>query len=169
LPDRRDDAVWAKVRNLTADFKGVKQVGAHSSQYKTLERPVKLAKEIVALAAQHSKRAAAASWKQKMAAELEIDAESSEEVDDEERDGAPARAADKGERVRSAAGARLPVQLVGLEKELNAALLALNNSTSAAFRDGSLAASNCTKARLKGPLVGGRQQLDDIRKRLAPA
>ncbi len=147
------------MRNFTADFKGVKQVGAHSSQYKPLQRPVKLAKEMVALAAQHSKRAAAASWKQKMAAELEIDPEPSEEVGDEDLDAAAARPADK----------RLAVQLGGLEKELNAALLALTNSTSAAVGDGSLVASNSTKAQRKGPLVGGRQQLDGIRKRFSRA
>lgn len=38
LADRRDDAQWTRVRNLTADFKGVKQVGAHSSQVCTIAR-----------------------------------------------------------------------------------------------------------------------------------
>ena len=95
LADRRDDKMWAKVRNLTGDFAGVRQVGAHSSQFKSLQRPVKLARKLVASAAQQSKRASEQSWKAKMAEELEIVVDSEGDAASDEAGGAPAAASER--------------------------------------------------------------------------
>jgi len=59
----------------------MKQVGAHSSQFKPLQRPMALAKKLVALGAQSNTLAKEQSWKENMAAELDIEIEAPDAPD----------------------------------------------------------------------------------------
>jgi hypothetical protein len=67
------------VRNLTADLKGCLQVGTHSSQFKGIERAVRLAIKIVTTESALSKRTSEEAWKRRTAKELDIDLEEEED------------------------------------------------------------------------------------------
>lgn len=136
-----------------------------TAQYKPLLRPVKLAKQIVLLAAQHSKRAAESSWKKNLAKDLDL------EIEDSDEQGEASAAYAGGGKVGGwrdghdqPAEAATAAKLSRLVEELGAALLALNASTAEA---GSLEPNSTSSGRSRGLVVGGREQLDDIRARLS--
>ena len=70
-----------RVFNKTWRHWHMKQVGAHSSQFKPLQRPMALAKKLVALGAQSNTLAKEQSWKENMAAELDIEIEAPDAPD----------------------------------------------------------------------------------------
>ena len=133
-----------------------------AAQYKALQRPVKLAKQIVALAAHNSKQAAEATWKHKLAKELDIEVEASDAPDAGEADADEAAGGGGGKGAHSDGSGAQAAKLPFLERELGAALLLLANSTAAAAGSNATV-TNSSSVRRRGLVVGGRQQLDGIR------
>ena len=123
LADRRDERAWDKVRNMTADFKGCKQVGAHSAQFRDVDKSVRLARKLVAAAAALSKQATQRSWKQQTAAQLgiELDDEAVPEVSGDEAQAAPG--VETGTEARGIRQAR--ARVADLETQVAAAVAAL--------------------------------------------
>jgi superfamily II DNA/RNA helicase len=138
LADRRDDRMWAKVGNLTCKFAGVKQVGAHSSQFKSLQRSIKLARKLVASVSQLSKRAKEQSWKANMAKELEIEVDAEDDdAPSDEVGSAPAAASER---------AAQQADVAKLEADLAAELVSLGKASFEDFlaKDAALEPQNAT-------------------------
>jgi len=138
LADRRDDRMWAKVGNMTCKFAGVKQVGAHSSQFKSLQRSIKLARKLVATVSQLSKRAKEQSWKANMAKELEIEVDAEDDdAPSDEMGSAPAVASER---------AAQQADVAKLEADLAAELVSLGKTSFEDFlaRDAALEPQNAT-------------------------
>ena len=168
LADRRDERAWDKVRNMTADFKGCKQVGTHSAQFKDVDKSVRLARKLVAAAAAVSKQATQHSWKQQTAAQLgiELDDDAVPEVSDDEERAAPGVETEtdaKGMKQKRARVADLETQVAAAVAALPPVSRAPTPRAGGQGGEGEGGTSGGgTRRGVKTIVLGGRAQLDGL-------